>query len=119
MRSCVRAFWLGHRFTRCCSMPTISETFHAFKAINCVSFSWIALKDLDKLLRQHCWLPGSARNDGFGNGEAHLRVVSIGTGLDVMPGMLHIMRKIVLLANHLCICIFKTSSIGIANSKFK
>src|SRR5712692_172497 len=85
----------------------------------CVSFPRIALEYLDKLVCQHCRLPGFTRNHGFGNCQAHLCIISIATRLDVMPGMFHITGKVVMQANRLCICIFKTSSICIANSKFK
>jgi len=84
-----------------------------------VPFPGIALKDFDKLVCQHCWFPGFTRNNRFSNSQAHLCVISIATGLGVMPGIFHITGKVVLLANHLWIYIFKTSPIGITNSQFK
>src|SRR5713101_1409759 len=85
----------------------------------CVSFPRIALEYFDKLVCQHCRLPGFTRNHGFGNCQAHLCIISIATRLDVMPGMFHITGKVIMQANRLCVYIFKTSSICIANSKFK
>src|SRR5258708_1361863 len=46
------------------------------------------------------------------------KIISIVTRLHVMPVMFHITRKVVMLATHLSIYIFKTSSLGIATRLF-